>query len=185
MVGGIDAALSAGLAVKVNAVLLQGMEDAELERFLAWTRTLPLTVRFIELMETGDNRALFRQARLPASEVGRKLEGMGWTRLPRETGDGPATSYGHPDHVGRVGLISAYSPGFCGSCNRLRVSSAGDLKLCLFGDQTVRLRPLLQSDGAEAAVIERVEAAVTTKPPAHDLSAGQCGATANLAMTGG
>jgi cyclic pyranopterin phosphate synthase len=185
VVGGIDAALSAGLAVKVNAVLLQGMEDAELERFLAWTRTLPLTVRFIELMETGDNRALFRQARLPASEVGRKLEGMGWTRLPRETGDGPATSYGHPDHVGRVGLISAYSPGFCGSCNRLRVSSAGDLKLCLFGDQTVRLRPLLQSDGAEAAVIERVEAAVTTKPPAHDLSAGQCGATANLAMTGG
>lgn len=185
VVAGIEAALSAGIAVKVNAVLLQGLDDAELGRFLAWTRTQPLTVRFIELMETGDNGALFRQARLPASEVRRKLETLGWTRLPRDAGDGPAINYGHPEHVGKAGLISAYSAGFCDSCNRLRVSSAGDLKLCLFGEQTVRLRPLLQSDGSQAALVERIVSAVTAKPPAHELAAGRCGSTANLAMTGG
>jgi cyclic pyranopterin phosphate synthase len=185
VVAGIEAALSAGIAVKVNAVLLQGMDDGELGRFLAWTRTQPLTIRFIELMETGDNRALFREARMPASEVRRKLEMRGWTRLPRDPGDGPAINYGHREHVGKAGLISAYSPGFCDSCNRLRVSSVGDLKLCLFGGQTVRLRPLLQSEGCEAALIERIESAVAAKPPAHELAAGRCGPTANLAMTGG
>jgi cyclic pyranopterin phosphate synthase len=185
VVAGIRAALSAGIAVKVNAVLLQGMDDAELARFLAWTRTEPLTVRFIELMQTGDNGALFRQARLPASQVRETLERIGWTRLPRSAGDGPAVNYGHPDHRGRVGLISAYSAGFCESCNRLRVSSAGDLKLCLFGEKTVPLRPLLQSDGCQAALMDRIESAVTAKPRAHELAAGRCGPTANLAMTGG
>jgi len=185
VVAGIEAALSAGIAVKVNAVLLQGMDDAELGRFLAWTRTEPLTVRFIELMETGDNGALFRQARLPASEIRDKLERLGWTRLPRDAGDGPAVNYGHPAHAGKAGLISAYSGGFCDSCNRLRVTSAGDLKLCLFGNQMVPLRPLLQTDAGEAALMDRIESAVTAKPRAHELAVGRCGPTANLAMTGG
>ncbi len=185
VVAGIEAALSAGIAVKVNAVLFQGLGDAELRRFLEWTRSQPLTVRFIELMETGENGALFRQARLPASEVRRKLEGLGWSRLARDAGDGPAVNYAHPGHVGKVGLISAYTAGFCDSCNRLRVSSVGDLKLCLFGERTVALRPLLQSDGGAEALMERIEMAVTVKPPAHELAAGRCGSTANLAMTGG
>ncbi len=185
VVAGVGAALSAGIAVKVNAVLLQGMDDAELQRFLAWTRTEPLTVRFIELMQTGDNEALFRAARLAPSHVREMLEREGWTRLPRDTGDGPAVNYGHPDHAGRVGLISAYSAGFCESCNRLRVSSAGDLKLCLFGNRTIPLRPLLQQDGCEAAVMQRIEEAVTAKPAAHELAVGRFGPTANLAMTGG
>ncbi len=185
VVAGIDAALSAGLTVKVNAVLLQGLDDAELERFLAWTRAQPLTVRFIELMETGDNRALFQRARLPAGEVRRKLEALGWGKLPRDAGDGPATNYGHPDHVGKVGIISAYSTNFCESCNRLRVSSTGDLKLCLFGGEAVPLRPLLQRDADRDALMDLVERAVTTKPAHHELGAGQCGPTANLAMTGG
>ena len=185
MTRGIEAALSAGIAVKVNAVLLQGMDDAELGRFLAWTRTEPLTVRFIELMETGDNGALFREARLAASVVREKLERLGWTRLPRDPGDGPAINYGHPGHVGKAGLISAYSTGFCESCNRLRVSSVGDLKLCLFGEQMVPLRPLLQGDASEEALMECIESAVTAKPRAHELAAGRCGPTANLAMTGG
>jgi cyclic pyranopterin phosphate synthase len=185
VVAGIDAALAAGIAVKVNAVLLRGMDDDELGRFLEWTRPQPLTVRFIELMETGENGTLFRRARLPASEVRTKLEDLGWRRLPRDPGDGPATNYGHPDHLGKIGIISAYSSGFCDSCNRLRVSSVGDLKLCLFGDQMVPLRPLLQSDGSAAALMERIESAVTTKPAAHELGTGHCGTTANLAMTGG
>lgn len=87
--------------------------------------------------------------------------------------------------MGKAGLISAYSTGFCDSCNRLRVSSVGDLKLCLFGEQTVKLRPLLRADADQEALMARIEAAVTAKPQAHELAAGRCGPTANLAMTGG
>jgi len=186
VVAGVEAALAAGIpSVKVNVVLMRGMEDRELHAFLAWTRERPLTVRFIELMETGENGLFFRRSRLPAAEVREKLLRLGWSRLPRDAGDGPATSYGHPDHAGKAGLISAYSTGFCDSCNRLRVSSVGDLKLCLFGDRMVSLRPLLGSDAAGATLMDLIEAAVTRKPAAHELAEGQCGSTANLAMTGG
>jgi GTP 3',8-cyclase len=185
VVAGVEAALAAGIpSVKVNAVLLRGMDDGELARFLSWTEKTPLTVRFIELMQTGDNVVLFRRARLPASEVREKLERLGWRRLPRDDGDGPATNYGHPGHAGRTGLISAYADGFCDSCNRLRVSSVGDLKLCLFGDGTVSLRPLLR-EGRREDLMDRIERAVTVKPPRHELGAGRCGTTTSLAMTGG
>ena len=185
VVAGVDESLASGIpSVKVNAVLLRGMDDAELLRFLSWTEWTPLTVRFIELMQTGDNAVLFGRARLPASHVREKLERLGWTRLPRDAGDGPATNYGRHGHAGRVGLISAYADGFCDSCNRLRVSSVGDLKLCLFGDGRVSLRPLLRQ-GCREELMDRIEAAVTVKPASHELGAGRCGPTANLAMTGG
>jgi cyclic pyranopterin phosphate synthase len=185
VMAGVEEALAAGVpSVKVNAVLLRGMEDAELLRFLSWTERTPLTVRFIELMRTGDNGVLFDRARLPAAEIRERLERLGWTRLPRAAGDGPATNYGHPGHAGQVGLISAYGEGFCDSCNRLRVSSLGKLRLCLFGDGEVSLRPLLREGGHEA-LMDLVESAVTGKPARHELGAGRCGPTANLAMTGG
>jgi cyclic pyranopterin phosphate synthase len=186
VVRGVEAALAAGIpSVKVNAVLLRGMGDGELNRFFDWTEKVPLTVRFIELMQTAENGVLFGQARLPASAVAEELGRLGWTRLPRDEGDGPAANYAHPAHAGRVGLISAYEKGFCEACNRLRVSSVGDLKLCLFGDGEVPLRPLLRGAGQREALMALVEAAVTAKPAHHDLAAGRCGSTANLAMTGG
>lgn len=186
VVRGVEAALAAGIpSVKVNAVLLGGMAAGELHDFLAWTGETPLTVRFIELMQTTDNVALFRRDRVPASAVAEELGRLGWTRLPREAGDGPAVNYAHPAHAGRVGLISAYERGFCDDCNRLRVSSVGDLRTCLFGDGKVPLRPLLRSGAEREALVALVEASVAAKPAHHGLAAGRCGPTANLAMTGG
>jgi cyclic pyranopterin phosphate synthase len=186
VVAGIEAALVAGIpSVKLNVVLMRGMEDAELERFLAWTEHVPLIVRFIELMETGENSLLFRRSRLPAEAVRRELLRRGWSKLPRDEGDGPATNYGHPAHAGKVGLISAYATGFCDTCNRLRVSSGGDLRLCLFGDQSVPLRPLLARDDSRDALVGLIESSVTRKPEGHLLQQGRCGSTANLAATGG
>ncbi len=185
VVAGVEAALAVGIpSVKVNAVLLRGFDDGELRRFLEWTARAPVTVRFIELMQTGENGALFDRAHVPAAEVLEQLERLGWTRLARDEGDGPATNYGHRDHAGRVGLISAYTGGFCDSCNRLRVSSAGDLRLCLFGERQVPLRPLLR-EGCRDALMDLVESSVTAKPAGHELGSGRCGSTANLAMTGG
>lgn len=186
VLAGIEAALSAAIpSVKINAVLLRDMDGGELDRFLAWTRHQPVSVRFIELMETADNRELFRDRRLPAAEVRDRLLSLGWSELRREPSDGPAVSYGHPAHTGRVGLISAYAHGFCDTCNRLRVGSSGELRLCLFGDRTVPLRPLLADDSQRAALMARIASAVAEKPAAHQLDEGRCGSVSSLAVIGG
>ncbi len=186
VVAGIEAALAAGIpVVKVNVVLLRGLEEAEVVRFLDWTRAAPLRVRFIELMETADNRGFFAGARLEAGAVRRLLAARGWTRLARTGLDGPAVEYGHPGHAGLAGIISAYEDGFCEGCNRLRVTSQGALRLCLFGEEEVPLRPLLGSDADRDALVARIRAAVAAKPPSHLLRLGRCGTTRHLAATGG
>jgi cyclic pyranopterin phosphate synthase len=185
IVAGVEAAVAAGIpSVKVNAVLMKGLDDAELDRFLAWTRELPLTVRFIELMQTGD-RAFFERYHVPGAELQAKLHERGWTMLERQQGDGPATNYGHPAHAGRIGIIAPYSKGFCESCNRLRVSAAGSLKLCLFGEAEVPLRDRLQSDGQRHELMTLLESAVKTKPEAHLLHEGRTGRITSLASIGG
>ena len=186
VVAGIEEALAVGIpSVKVNVVLLGGMDDRELGRFLDWTRDRPLTVRFIELMETSGNVALFRRARHSGSPGRREAGTARVVTAARDDGDGPATNYGHPDHAGKAGIISAYSGGFCDSCNRLRVTSTGDLRLCLFGDQLVSLRRLLRLGASQEELIDIVERSVRRKPAAHELSEGRCSSTASLAMTGG
>jgi cyclic pyranopterin phosphate synthase len=186
VVEGIEAAVAAGIpSVKVNAVLLRGLDGGELDQFLSWTRRLPLTVRFIELMQTADNDAFFRRHHLPVEQIQRELEARGWTMLARRPEDGPATTFGHPDHAGKVGLIAPYSAGFCATCNRLRVSSTGGLKLCLFGDRQIPLRPLLRSDTQRYELSALIAAAVRVKPAAHGLHEGRCGSTRTLAAIGG
>ncbi len=186
IVAGVEGAIAAGVpSVKVNAVLLRGLDDGELERFIAWTHRLPLTVRFIELMRTGDNAAFFEANHVPADALRAKLEARGWTRLAKDESDGPATNYGHPDHRGRVGLIAPYTPGFCEACNRVRVSATGDLQLCLFGDRGTPLRPLLQSDAQRPELMEAIAAATRLKPASHHLLEGVSGPTRNLAVIGG
>ena len=186
IVAGVEAALAAGIPrIKVNAVLLAGTGAAELDRFLGWARDTPLTIRFIELMETGGDPAFFRANHVPAAEMQRLLAERGWVALARAEGDGPSTDYGHPGHRGRIGIIAPYQENFCGSCNRLRVSSAGNLKLCLFADREVPLRHLLQSDGQRPGLAEAVRAAVHAKPASHLLQQGRFGLLRTLASIGG
>jgi cyclic pyranopterin phosphate synthase len=186
VVDGVEAAAASGIgSVKVNAVLMRGMEDRELDRFLAWTKDRALTVRFIELMQTGDNAAFFREHHVSAERIREALERRGWTRLPRDPNDGPAVAYGHPGHVGKIGLIAPYSPGFCDTCNRVRVSSTGDLRLCLFGGHDIPLRPYLQSDDGGRELLQAIQRATSGKPASHRLREGAPRATATLAMIGG
>lgn len=187
VVAGVDAALSAGIpSVKVNAVLLRGLEEAELDRFLAWTRALPLTVRFIELMRTGRNSGYFERHHLPAQQLRDELALRGWAESPRDESDGPATNYAHPAFAGRVGVIAPYAAGFCERCNRLRVSAGGDLRLCLFGERDdIPLRPLLRSERQRRELIEVIAGAVARKPRSHRLAEGRSGRTGSLAVIGG
>jgi cyclic pyranopterin phosphate synthase len=182
---GVEAALAAGLAAKVNAVLLRGLNDGDLEPFLEYVRARPVAVRFIELMQTGHDRGFFAAHHVSAASLAAELDRRGWTGRPRAADDGPAREWSHPAYAGRIGLVAPYSKDFCTTCNRLRVTSRGALRMCLFAEQDEPLRELLQSDAQRAAVAARVVELLQGKAPSHLLQLGRTGGTWNLAGVGG
>jgi cyclic pyranopterin phosphate synthase len=164
---------------------MRGINDHELEGFIAFVQRHDLSLRFIEVMRTNDNTAFFERHHLAGSEIADRLDAMGWQRLAREQGAGPAVVYAQPGRPGKIGIIAPYSKDFCVSCNRLRVSAQGKLHLCLFGDFGIDLRPLLQADGQQDELIARIAALTATKAPGHRLHQGNSGATPHLASIGG
>lgn len=183
---GIQVALDAGSAsVKVNAVLLGSEGLEELPRFLSWIRDQPITVRFIELMPTALNQVTFRRDHLKADLLRSRLESAGWRARARGEDDGPAIEFLHPDYRGRVGLIAPYSTDFCGSCNRLRVTSRGALQLCLFAEGTHSLRPLLQRSSQKEELKARVAALLDRKEVSHYLPEGRYGNNQTFSAIGG
>jgi len=183
---GIEAARAAGIAaIKLNAVLMRGINDDELEHFTEFVGETGLTLRFIEVMRTNDNPDFFARHHLAGAEVAKRLAALGWQRLEREAGAGPAVEYAAPDGRGRVGIIAPYARDFCASCNRLRVSARGKLHLCLFGDAGIELREWLRADDQIDELAARIAALTATKAPAHRLHLGDSGATPHLASIGG
>jgi cyclic pyranopterin phosphate synthase len=182
---GVEAALAHGLmSVKLNAVLL-GDTAGGFDAFADFIRNRPVSVRFIELMRTGDNGAFFRAQHVSGAVLKDWLMARGWRPLARSADDGPATEFSHPDFAGRFGLIAPYAAGFCDGCNRLRVTARGQLRLCLFGEGGVALRDLLQCDADQGALMERIRDALGGKPAAHRLNAGCSGDTRQFAEIGG
>lgn len=186
VLAGIDAALEAGFeSVKINAVYLKGINDHEVDAYLAFAKDRPISIRFIELMETGDHAAFFKEHHISADVLKDMLLARGWTPRLKKKNAGPAKEFVHPDYQGSFGLIAPYSKDFCKSCNRLRFSSLGKLHLCLFGEFGVPMRALLQHDDQIPELKERIIAAVQGKAARHKLGQGFTGATSNLAAIGG
>ncbi|WP_094709128.1 GTP 3',8-cyclase MoaA [Hahella sp. CCB-MM4] len=185
VLAGIDRAIELGYSnIKINAVLLQQFNVDQLERFVDWVKHMPVTVRFIELMETSDNRVFFRENRITGESIKSRLMEQGWTEKQRDRFAGPAKEFSHPDYKGNIGLIMPYSKDFCATCNRLRVSSEGKLHLCLFGDSQVDLRPyLLQGD--VVGTIRAIRQSLPIKKSGHALHDGYTGSTRHLASIGG
>lgn len=186
VLAGIEAARAAGIKnIKINTVLMRDLNHTEIDDFLEFVLVRDISLRFIEVMRTNDNPGFFSSHHLPGKNVTDRLEQLGWTRLPRVSGAGPAVEYGHADAKGRIGIIAPYSKDFCASCNRLRVSATGKFHLCLFGDGGIDLRPLLTSDGQHDELVSRIMALTMTKAPSHLLQQGNSGATPHLASIGG
>lgn len=183
---GLELALTSDLpALKLNAVLLRGLNDDEMPAWLDYLRTRRLTVRFIELMQTGDNGDYFQRHHVRADALEQTLRHDGWCELPRAADAGPAREYAHPEYRGRIGVIAPYSRDFCAGCNRLRVTAGGDLRLCLFGEFGIPLRPLLQSDEQIDDLTATLHAQLGLKQAGHGLHEGRTGLTPHLASIGG
>lgn len=186
VMAGVEAALALDFqAIKVNTVLMRQLNAGQLDQFLSWIKRVPVQLRFIELMQTHDNHDLFQQQHLAGSHIMKQLLAQGWIEKIRQATDGPARVFAHPDYAGEVGLIMPYEPHFCDSCNRLRVSSVGRLHLCLFGEQGVDLRDLLQQPEQAEQLQLRVLDELKTKRESHFLQQGDLGGTVHLASIGG
>lgn len=183
---GIDQALTLGFdAVKINAVLLRDTNDDELPAWMHYLRDRPVSVRFIELMRTGDNHAYFERHHLDARVIEQQLDAGGWVRRIRSADAGPAREYVHPDYRGSIGIIAPYARDFCADCNRLRVTARGDLRLCLFGDFGIPLRPLLQTDADRDTLMASIAQQLRLKATGHNLHQGQTGLIRHFASIGG
>lgn len=185
VIRGLDAAIALGLpSVKVNGVLLRDGVGQGFDAFAEFVRHRPVALRFIELMRTNDTTAFFADQHVPGAVLTTWLTERGWTVCPRRLDDGPAQEFSHPDYAGRIGLIAPYAPGFCDGCNRLRVTSRGQLRLCLFGELGVDLRDLLDDDAPDA-LQARIQRALIGKPAGHRLHEANSGDTRQLAQFGG
>lgn len=185
VLAGIDRSLELGLETKINTVLMKGLNDAEFGRFVELARERPLSVRFIELMPVADNMDFFIERHLKSDSLVRWLGENGWTEGPRREGDGPARAFHKSGYIGSVGVIAPYAKDFCGSCNRLRVTSRGRLRLCLFSEADHSLRSLLQDDSQAQALQEEVRTLLGLKDVSHFLPEGKLGNTKNFATMGG
>lgn len=170
--------------IKINAVLLPHTLD-ELNLFTDYIKYKPISVRFIELMQTNDNNQYFNENYINANRLHNILLDTGWKEIPREIGAGPAIEFAHTDYKGTVGIIAPYSKDFCTNCNRLRITHKGELRLCLFGDGNYNLRNLLQSSTQKHELQQAILDALTEKPKEHLLTSLKFGNIKNLSNVGG
>ena len=168
VLAGIDAARAAGLRVKTNTVVLGGVNDDELERIVDWAWARALTPRFIELMPVGEGAALPRERFVAEAAMRERLV----DRVHDDRGDadanaGPARYAPSRRGHARVGFITAVSDEFCGACNRIRVTSHGELRACLADRDAVSLRDAMRSAASDADVAWSIAWALGAKGEGH------------------
>jgi GTP 3',8-cyclase len=176
------AAERAGLdPIKINVVVMRGINDDEIQDFARLTLEHPWHVRFIELMPVGDMRALTWDHVVPSDEILDRLGDLEPTEGPAR-GNGPATYYRWAGGVGTIGVITPMTHTYCAACNRVRLTADGRLRTCLFGDHEVDLRTPLRGG---ASLVPFVQRAMAEKPEAHGLLQMQVGGLRALSQVGG
>jgi len=179
------AAERAGLGpVKINMVVMRGINDDEIEDFARLTIEHPWHVRFIELMPVGEMASLTFEHVVPSDEILLRLSRIGELRKDAgpARGNGPAAYYRFNDAPGSVGVITPMSHTYCGDCNRVRLTADGRLRTCLYGEEEVSFRDALRAGEPLAPVYA---AALAAKPKEHALLQMRVGGLRALSQVGG
>jgi len=162
----IDLCVENGINTKINCVAMKGVNDEDFLDLVSLAKEKPISVRFIEYMPVGKNDF---EKMVPSDEIIEMIEAKYGKMVPDyEThGRGPATYYKIEDFSGTVGFISAMSHCFCDSCNRLRLTAEGYLKLCLQYDTGIDLRKLMREGKSDKEIKSAIVEAVQHKPRQH------------------
>jgi len=183
---GIAAAEQAGFGpLKINMVVMRGVNDDEILDFAALSIDKPYTVRFIEYMPTLKDEGWGAQS-MPGSEILARIAER-YPLLPMVSSEmaGPARNFKIEGAAGAIGIITPVSGHFCESCNRIRVTAAGKVRGCLFSDEGVDLKPLLL-DSDPDLLQQTIRRIVSQKPGRHHIAEeGAESATVNMSRIGG
>jgi cyclic pyranopterin phosphate synthase len=184
---GLQEAQDAGLLpLKVNAVIVRGLNDSQVPGLAALTVERGWDVRFIEVMPLTGVSEIADEALVMSAELIARIEtALGPLQaLPTPVND-PARRYRLPGAAGTIGFISSVSEPFCSSCNRLRLTAEGRLHLCLLRDDEVDLREALRAGASEEELAAMVRDAVAIKPWGHGLQAGLRPTQRSMSQIGG
>jgi len=165
---GLAAAKAAGLAIKINAVALKGVNEDEFDRMIHWCGDQGFDLTLIETMPMGDIEGDRTDQYLPLSKVRARLTER-WTLkdIPYRSG-GPARYVEIAETGGRLGFITPLTHNFCESCNRVRLTCTGTLYMCLGQDDAADLRAPLRASESDAPLIAAIHEAIARKPKGHD-----------------
>jgi len=185
---GIDAAQTAGLHVKINAVALKDFNDREIPELMRWAHGRGMDLTLIETMPMGEIEEDRTDRYLPLSEMRARLaEDFTLTDDPWRTG-GPARYVRIAETGGRLGFITPMTHNFCESCNRVRLTCTGTLYMCLGQEDAADLRLPLRASDDDALLLRAIEEAIARKPKGHDFVIGRQNRPAvarHMSVTGG
>lgn len=172
VLAGIDSAITAGFdPVKVNVVLMRGVNDDEIVDFAAFGRERGVIVRFIEWMPLDAQGTWSRDTVVPSEEVLRTVA----TAFPLEAaggrGSAPAERFRYVDGGGEIGVVASVTRSFCGDCDRVRLTADGQFRNCLFALGETDLRTLLRSGAADDEIASAIQADVGRKWAGHNIGA--------------
>jgi len=176
---GIDSALKAGLLpIKINTVLIRGINDDEVEDFVRLTLERPLNIRFIEFMPSGEEVINeFEDKFISVQEIKEKLiKKYLLNPIKISTANGPAKYYQIKGGQGTIGFITALSQHFCKTCNRIRLTSEGKLRPCLFSNKEIDIKKAIRNAKTDDKIIRskiirnNIGEAVSIKPEDHKLN---------------
>ncbi|XCN71471.1 MAG: GTP 3',8-cyclase MoaA [Candidatus Electrothrix aestuarii] len=169
---GIEQAQAVGFSpLKLNTVVMRGVNDDELEDFARMSHDAAMQIRFIEFMPIGASSSWDKKAYMSSDEIMARIREMG-ELIPVSQGkaDGPATMFRMGAGAkGKIGFISPISHRFCDRCNRLRLTSEGMLRSCLLDDRETDLRSVLRQGGSDQDIQQALLAAVRNKPKGHQM----------------
>jgi cyclic pyranopterin phosphate synthase len=186
---GIAAAQKAGIAVKINAVALKGVNEDEIETMIRWSHERGMDITFIEVMPMGDIEPDRFDQYWPLSAVkARLLDQFTLDEIEYRTG-GPARYVRARETGGRIGFITPLTHNFCESCNRVRLTCTGMLYMCLGQDDSADLRTVLRTSQDNRTVSDAIDRAILRKPKGHDFIIDRAGSRPavgrHMSVTGG
>ena len=186
---GIEAARSAGLKVKINAVALRGVNEDEIGKLMLWAHGRDTDLTLIETMPMGDTGEDRTEQYLPLSLVRSRLAQQFTLKESGYRTGGPARYVDVAETGGRIGFITPLTHNFCESCNRVRLTCTGTLFMCLGQEDKAELRPVLRASASDEDLLQAIDEAISRKPKGHDfvIDRRQSGPAVprHMSMTGG
>jgi molybdenum cofactor biosynthesis protein A, bacterial len=159
----IERCIETGLSpVKINTVVIRGINDDEIPELIGLTKRMPVHVRFIELMPIGEGTKLYEYGMISSDEIIEMIPGL----IQTDDGSNTARVFRLKDSMGTVGFISPLSCKFCGSCNRIRMTASGTIKPCLHSDNEISIKEYLNNEIMLTSALRDI---IYNKPAEHHL----------------